>query len=278
MAASPPRAVRSSTSAGPPAPPASCPAATRSHLRAGVPRRPARARVRFASPCRGERLPGDRTRPAVLPARRVPVQAGHRRARPAQAGLDAPPAPPLRLQHLAADGRIAPRTPGQIPASAPGQPRPVRPARRTDLVLEAWRTALTSRSTLRSSMPVRFRPAVVGRHRARRRVLAVGEGYAVAFKIESHNQIAAWSAELNPVIPRSLRPFPGRWADIAGAAVITGAPPRTITGWLNRRDPSAAPSPSHEGACTACTGPCPPSCGPGAMTTPGASARVPSGG
>ncbi len=37
------------------------------------------------------------------------------------------------LQHLAADGRTRPRTPGQVPASTPGQPRPVRPAGRTDL-------------------------------------------------------------------------------------------------------------------------------------------------
>jgi hypothetical protein len=33
------------------------------------------------------------------------------------------------------------------------------------------------------------------------------------------------------------------WADIAGAAVITGAPPRTITGWLNRRGPKRCPFP-----------------------------------
>jgi hypothetical protein len=66
--------------------PPSAPAATRSPIRAGIPCRAARARVRFASPCRGGCLSGDRTRPAVLPARRVPVQAGHRRPRPAQEG------------------------------------------------------------------------------------------------------------------------------------------------------------------------------------------------
>jgi hypothetical protein len=33
------------------------------------------------------------------------------------------------------------------------------------------------------------------------------------------------------------------WADIAGAAAITGAPPRTITGWLNRRGPKRCPFP-----------------------------------
>jgi integrase len=38
----------------------------------------------------------------------------------------APPAPGRRRTHR-------PRAPGQIPASAPGQPRPVRPARRADL-------------------------------------------------------------------------------------------------------------------------------------------------
>jgi integrase len=92
-----------------------------------------RARVRFASPCRGGRLPGDRTRTAVLPARRVPVQAGHRRPRPAPEGLDAPPAPPLRPPAPGRRRTHRPRTPGQIPASAHGQPRPVRPARRTDL-------------------------------------------------------------------------------------------------------------------------------------------------
>ena len=33
------------------------------------------------------------------------------------------------------------------------------------------------------------------------------------------------------------------WADIAGAAAITGAPPRTITGWLHRRGPKRCPFP-----------------------------------
>jgi hypothetical protein len=33
------------------------------------------------------------------------------------------------------------------------------------------------------------------------------------------------------------------WADIAGAAAITGAQPRTITGWLNRRGPKRCPFP-----------------------------------
>ena len=33
------------------------------------------------------------------------------------------------------------------------------------------------------------------------------------------------------------------WADIAGAAAITGAQPRTITGWLNRRGPKHCPFP-----------------------------------
>ena len=33
------------------------------------------------------------------------------------------------------------------------------------------------------------------------------------------------------------------WADIAGAAAITGAPPRTITGWLNRQGPKRCPFP-----------------------------------
>lgn len=33
------------------------------------------------------------------------------------------------------------------------------------------------------------------------------------------------------------------WADIAGASAITGAPPRTITGWLNRRGPKRCPFP-----------------------------------
>lgn len=33
------------------------------------------------------------------------------------------------------------------------------------------------------------------------------------------------------------------WADIAGAAAITGAAPRTITGWLNRRGPKRCPFP-----------------------------------
>jgi hypothetical protein len=37
-----------------------------------------------------------------------------------------PPAPGRRRTHR-------PRTPGQIPAHAPGQPRPLRPARRADL-------------------------------------------------------------------------------------------------------------------------------------------------
>jgi hypothetical protein len=34
------------------------------------------------------------------------------------------------------------------------------------------------------------------------------------------------------------------WADIAGAAAITGAPPRTITGWLNRQGPKRCPFPA----------------------------------
>jgi hypothetical protein len=34
-----------------------------------------------------------------------------------------------------------------------------------------------------------------------------------------------------------------RWADIAGAAAITGERPRTITGWLNRRGPKRCPFP-----------------------------------
>lgn len=33
------------------------------------------------------------------------------------------------------------------------------------------------------------------------------------------------------------------WADIAGASAITGAQPRTITGWLNRRGPKHCPFP-----------------------------------
>jgi hypothetical protein len=33
------------------------------------------------------------------------------------------------------------------------------------------------------------------------------------------------------------------WADIAGAAAITGALPRTITGWLNRQGPKRCPFP-----------------------------------
>ena len=33
------------------------------------------------------------------------------------------------------------------------------------------------------------------------------------------------------------------WADIAGAAAITGAAPRTITGWLNRHGPKRCPFP-----------------------------------
>lgn len=33
------------------------------------------------------------------------------------------------------------------------------------------------------------------------------------------------------------------WADIAGAAAITGVQPRTITGWLNRRGPKRCPFP-----------------------------------
>lgn len=33
------------------------------------------------------------------------------------------------------------------------------------------------------------------------------------------------------------------WADIAGAAAITGVPPRTITGWLNRHGPKRCPFP-----------------------------------
>jgi hypothetical protein len=33
------------------------------------------------------------------------------------------------------------------------------------------------------------------------------------------------------------------WADIAGASAITGAPPRTISGWLNRRGPKSCPFP-----------------------------------
>jgi hypothetical protein len=33
------------------------------------------------------------------------------------------------------------------------------------------------------------------------------------------------------------------WVDIAGAAAITGAPPHTITGWLNRRGPKPCPFP-----------------------------------
>jgi hypothetical protein len=33
------------------------------------------------------------------------------------------------------------------------------------------------------------------------------------------------------------------WADIAGASAITGAPPHTITGWLNRGGPKRCPFP-----------------------------------
>jgi hypothetical protein len=134
VASSLPRAARPSTSTGPPAPHASCPGcyAVAHQGRCSSPALMC-ARVGFASPCRGGRLPGDQTRPAVLPARRVPVQAGHRRPRPAQAGLDAPPAPPLRPPAPSRRRTHRPRAPGQIPASAPGQPRPVRPARRADL-------------------------------------------------------------------------------------------------------------------------------------------------
>ena len=88
--------------------PPPAPAAARTHLRAGVPRQPARARVRFASPCRGGHLPGDRTRPAVLPARRVPVQAGRRRLDPHKQGWTLHQLRHSALQHLAADGRTAP--------------------------------------------------------------------------------------------------------------------------------------------------------------------------
>jgi integrase len=99
----------------------------------GVPRRPARTRRRTPRTRRRGHLPGHRTGPAVLPARRVPVQAGKRTTRPAQEGLDPAPATPLGPP---APGRRRPhrsRASGQVPPPAPGQPRPLCPARRTDL-------------------------------------------------------------------------------------------------------------------------------------------------
>ena len=93
----------------------------------------ARPRLRAARPGGRRHLPRDWARTAVIPPRRVPVQAGHRRPRPAQAGLDAPPAAALRPPAPRRRRPHRPRAPGQIPAPAPGQPRPVRPARRADL-------------------------------------------------------------------------------------------------------------------------------------------------
>lgn len=34
------------------------------------------------------------------------------------------------------------------------------------------------------------------------------------------------------------------WVDIAGAAALTGVPPKTITGWLTRGGPRSSPFPS----------------------------------
>ena len=66
-------------------------------------------------------------------ARRIPVQDRHRRPRPARHRLDPPPAPALRPPAPGRRRAHRARAPGQIPAPAPGQPRPVRPTRRTDL-------------------------------------------------------------------------------------------------------------------------------------------------
>src|ERR1700728_708733 len=60
-------------------------------------------------------------------------------------------------------------------------------------------------------------------------------------------------------------------ADIAGAAAITGPPRVPSLGGSTAMGPSAAPSPSRAGACTACIGQYL-SCSPGMMTTPGSSA------
>ena len=64
------------------------------------------------------------------------------------------------------------------------------------------------------------------------------------------------------------------WADIAGPQPSQERYPVLSLGGSTVGAPSAAPSLSRAGACTACTGPCP-SCSPGAMTTSGAPIRVP---
>ena len=133
VAASPPRAARSSTSTGPPASPASCPGcyavAPQGRCSSAAGARP--CPVREPLPRRtSARRPDAAGCPTRAPST---FSRGHRRPRPAQAGLDAPPAPPLGAPAPGRRRTHRPRTPGQIPASAPGQPRPVRPARRTGL-------------------------------------------------------------------------------------------------------------------------------------------------
>ena len=88
------------------------------------------------APASGRRAPAaedicpatGRGRP-VLPARRVPVQAGKRSARPAQEGVDPAPAAPLGPPAPGRRRAHRSRAPGQVPPPAPGQPRPLCPAR-----------------------------------------------------------------------------------------------------------------------------------------------------
>ncbi|GAA1626479.1 hypothetical protein GCM10009733_024030 [Nonomuraea maheshkhaliensis] len=89
--------------------------------------------LRASCPRGRRRLPDQRTRTAVLPTRRIPIQTGHRQVRPTRQGLDTPPTPAQRPTTPGSRRTHRPRTPSQIPPPAPGRPRPLRQTRRRNL-------------------------------------------------------------------------------------------------------------------------------------------------
>ena len=56
-------------------------------------------------------------------------------------------------------------------------------------------------------------------------------------------QIAAGTAPAGRLLGLPELPDDGVWVDIAGAAVVAGVQPKTITGWLSRCLPASSPFP-----------------------------------
>ncbi|MEK8108198.1 hypothetical protein NKG94_30965 [Micromonospora sp. M12] len=90
-----------------------------------------RRRAPHTSPER--RSPRHRPQPAVLPARRIPVQTGIQTPRPTRRWIHPAPTAPQRTDPPRRQGPQRRRSAGQVPPPAPRHPRHLRPARRRDL-------------------------------------------------------------------------------------------------------------------------------------------------